>query len=59
MTVPPIDPLPPRDRWYRRYWGTYNRPYRGCGCLYLLILFLATYFLLSLLFEALTFWYWW
>ncbi len=23
----------PPDPWYGRYWGYYNRPYSGCGCL--------------------------
>ncbi|MDQ4076830.1 MAG: hypothetical protein M3220_11375 [Chloroflexota bacterium] len=23
---------------YRRYWGRYNRPYTGCGCLYTVLI---------------------
>lgn len=42
-TVPPnspIDPLEPGRprRFYRRYWDTYNRPYPGCGCLWVIII---------------------
>jgi len=54
---PPREPYPSRDvparAWYGRYWGYYNRPRTGCGCLYTLLL----YWLLSLLFTPLAFWY--
>lgn len=41
---------------YRRYWGAYNRPFAGAGCLFTLLLFLLLWFLLSLLFDALVIW---
>lgn len=51
MAVPP-----PRDPWYRRYWGYYNRPYNGFGCLWTILLFIIIWFLLSLVFNAMVFW---
>lgn len=44
---------PGREPRYRRY---YNRPYAGFGCLYMLILFLLLWFLLSLIIDALVIW---
>jgi hypothetical protein len=35
---PIIDPVTPPRRGYRRYWDTYNRPYSGCGCLWIIII---------------------
>ena len=49
----PYDPDPVYDPWYRRYWGYYNRPYGGCGCLYTVLLFLILLVLLSLFVPAL------
>lgn len=48
---------PPGDPRYRRYWGYYNRPRPGCGCLYTLLLFLLFYWLLSFLWTPMAFWY--
>lgn len=48
--------VPPGDPWYRRYWGYYNRPNPGCGCLYTLLMFLLIYWVLSLFFNVLVFW---
>ena len=47
---------PRRDRWYGRYWGYYNRPFAGAGCLATLILFLLIWFLLALFIDALMIW---
>ena len=49
----PYDPAPVYDPWYRRYWGYYNRPYTGCGCLYTVLLFLILLILFSLFVPAL------
>lgn len=60
MIGPPRDPLAPGYAgrpWYGRYWGYYNRPRAGCGCLYTLLLILLLYWLFSLLFTPLAFWY--
>lgn len=32
-TPPPEEQVPAGPGGYRRYWGYYNRPYGGCGCL--------------------------
>ncbi|MDP9378719.1 MAG: hypothetical protein M3Q29_00965 [Chloroflexota bacterium] len=48
--------VPPRGPGYRRYYGYYNRPFTGCGCLYSLLIFLLFYWLFSLLFTPLAFW---
>ena len=29
---------PGDERWHRWYWNRYNRPYKGCGCLYVIII---------------------
>ncbi len=50
---------PPRDPWYRRYYTSYNRPYGGCAFLYLFLVLLLILGLLGLVWEPLTFWYWW
>jgi hypothetical protein len=52
MAVPPRRPVP----WYRRYWGYYNRPYTGCGCLYTVFLILVAWFILSWFIPALVIW---
>ncbi len=49
--------VPPRDPRYRRYWGYYNRPVSGCGCLYTLLLIVVVWWLVSLLFPAFAIWY--
>lgn len=49
---PPDDPYP----WYRRYWGYYNQPYGGCGCLYTLLILAPLWWLLALLIPGLAFW---
>lgn len=56
MAVPPQDPVPPPAPWYRRYWGYYNRPYTGCGCLYTLLIVVLLWFILSLFIPPLAFW---
>ncbi len=48
--------VPPREPGYRRYYGYYNRPFGGCGCLYSILLFLLIYWLLSLILTPLAFW---
>lgn len=53
---PPRDPYPlgfVGQPWYGRYWGYYNRPRAGCGCLYTLLLIPLPCRLLSLLFTPL------
>ena len=47
---------PPRDPWHQRYWGYYNRPYGGCGCLYTLVMFVFLWWLLSLFFPGVAIW---
>lgn len=51
---------PPGVPSYRRYWGYYNRPYSGCGCLWLLIMILLVWWLLSLIYPPAGLWnrYW-
>ncbi len=39
--------VPPRDPWHRRTWAYGNRPYTGCGCLYLLLVFVLIMALVS------------
>lgn len=57
--VPPdSDPGAPPAPWYRTYWVYYNRPYGGCGCLYLFALLFLMYWLLSLVFFPGR-WLWW
>ncbi len=51
MAVPP-----PRDPWHRRYWGYYNRPYSGFGCLWTFLLIILAWYVLSLFFRGLVFW---
>ena len=51
MAVPPT-----RDPWYRRYWGAYNRPFPGCGCIVSLVILAAIWFVLSLIFPELAIW---
>ena len=60
MVVPPSEIPPdettevaPTDPRYRRYWNYYNRPYVGCGFLWMALLLLVIYFLLSLFFPSL------
>jgi hypothetical protein len=43
--------VPPRDPWHRRSWGYANRPYAGCGCLYLIGMLVVAWLVLSLLFP--------
>ncbi len=43
------DPSLPR---HRRYWGYYNRPYGGCGCLYTILVLALLWILLRLIFLA-------
>jgi hypothetical protein len=38
MATPPLDP------WYNRY----NRPYRGCGCLYAALILVLAWALVSM-----------
>ncbi len=47
MAVPPQDPPPGRYGRYRGYWGTINRPYMGCGCLYPIAVFFVILLLVS------------
>lgn len=54
MAVPPGEPVPPADPWYRRRYWVY--PYPGCGCLWTLLMFMLIWWLLSLLFAPLAFW---
>ena len=58
MAVPP--PVGPYTGgpWYRRYWGYYDRPRAGCGCLYTLLVVVLIWALFSMLITPLPFWYW-
>ena len=29
--------VPPKDPWHRTYWGRLNRPYPGCGFVYIIL----------------------
>ena len=40
MTPDPLDPIPQRRPFYHRHWTTYNRPYSGCGCLWIVLVIL-------------------
>ncbi|MCC6175063.1 MAG: hypothetical protein IT305_07150 [Chloroflexi bacterium] len=44
--------VPPPDPWHRRYYGYTNRPFSGCGCLYLLILLVLIWLFFSWLFAV-------
>ena len=39
--------MAPQDPWHRRYWRTYNRPYRGCGCLWSILIALFIWWIVS------------
>jgi hypothetical protein len=52
-------PYPPDARWHRRYWRYANRPRAGCGCLYLLLIVLVLWWLISWLYPPLGWRYWW
>ncbi|HRW05470.1 MAG TPA: hypothetical protein P5121_10265 [Caldilineaceae bacterium] len=54
MTVPPREPY--NDPWHRRYWGYSNRPYSGCGCLYLILIFLLIWWVVSLFVPGIAIW---
>ena len=58
MAVPP--PVGPyaAGPWHRRYWGYYDRPRAGCGCLYTLLVVMLIWAVFSLLITPLPFWYW-
>lgn len=49
-------PPPGEDPWHRRYWRYYNRPRSGCGCLYVLVVFLLLWFLCSLFIPGVGIW---
>ncbi len=55
MAVTPQDPPPSGYGRYRGYWGTINRPYMGCGCLYPIAVFFVILLLVSLFVDALRF----
>jgi hypothetical protein len=44
MSVGPPTP----DPWHRRYWGYYNQPYGGCGCLWTLLLIIIIWWIIAL-----------
>jgi hypothetical protein len=48
--------LPGRRLRPRHYWRTYNRPFRGCSCLYTLILIVLIWFVGSFFCPSLAFW---
>jgi hypothetical protein len=55
-----IDPVGgPPDPWHRRYWGYSNRPFPGCGCLFVILVIIFFWWLVA------QFWYtparfgWW
>jgi hypothetical protein len=48
--------FPSRDPWHRRYWGYYNRPYSGCGCLYLILFCLLIWWIVSWWYPGAYFW---
>lgn len=33
--------------WYRRYYGYYDRPYAGCGCLWAIIIVLIIWWIIA------------
>lgn len=46
------------DQFHRRYWNYTNRPYGGCGCLWLLLTAFLIYMLVSFLYAPFRFGYW-
>ncbi len=38
---------PPLDPWHRRYWGYYNRPYTGCGCLWTIVVIVIIWWIIA------------
>ena len=56
MVIPPDDTA--ARGGYGRYWGYYNRPRAGCGCLYTFLIFVLIWALVSWLITPLPFWYW-
>jgi len=38
---------PPPDPWHRRYWGYYNRPFPGCGCLWVIIICIIIWWIIA------------
>lgn len=51
-------PVTTEDQFHRRYWTYTNRPYGGCGCLWLLLIVVTIYFIVSLLYSPFRFGYW-
>lgn len=49
---------PPGDPWHRRYWGYYNRPYPGCGCLWLIVVIVIIWWICALLWTPARFGWW-
>jgi len=47
MAGPPPDYPPNYPGGYRRYWGYYNRPYAGCGCLWTIIIILIIWWIIA------------
>ncbi len=56
MSIGP--PGPPLGPWHRRYWGYYNRPYSGCGCLWTILIIVIIWWLIALFWGPARF-YWW
>lgn len=48
--------VPPNRPYGWRNWGYYDRPRRGCGCLYALVVLLLLWLVLSLFIPWLAFW---
>ncbi|MGH9582348.1 MAG: hypothetical protein ACRD4O_05385 [Bryobacteraceae bacterium] len=46
--IDPInEPLTTRQGFHRRYWTYTNRPYTGCGCLWVIIVLLIIWWIIS------------
>lgn len=37
----------PPDPWHRRYWGYWDRPYGGCGCLWAIIVIIIIWWIIA------------
>lgn len=46
MSLGPGGP-PPYEPWHRRAWRGYNRPFPGCGCLWLLIVIVIIWWVVA------------
>jgi high-affinity Fe2+/Pb2+ permease len=58
MAIGPVGGPPPGP-WYRRYWGYSNRPYTGCGCLWLILVIIIVWWIIAAFFYTPARFNWW